>query len=94
MSGVMLESAMMTEEQFLEISELVKGICGINLHGGKKELVKARLAKRLRQRGFTGFDEYIAAVRGDPTGTELTAMLDCLSRTSRSSSARRRITTS
>jgi chemotaxis protein methyltransferase CheR len=74
-----LELDALTEAQFEEISHLVKSLAGINLHTGKKELVKARLSKRLRTLGLTNFDEYIAVVRDDTTGTELVTMLDALS---------------
>ncbi|HOW17859.1 MAG TPA: protein-glutamate O-methyltransferase [Phycisphaerae bacterium] len=69
----------LTDEQFERISDLVKSLCGINLHQGKKELVKARLSKRLRALGFAGFDEYIRYVQNDGGGDELVAMLDAIS---------------
>jgi chemotaxis protein methyltransferase CheR len=68
-----------TDEQFERISVLVKDACGINLHTGKKELVKARLGKRLRALGLTSYNEYINYVRKDVSGDEATAMLDALS---------------
>ena len=74
-----LLSAELTEAQFNEVSDLIKGLCGINLHDGKKELVKARLTKRLRQLHLGSFGEYLALVRSDPTGSELIAMIDALS---------------
>ena len=69
----------LTEEQFEKISEMVKSLCGINLHTGKKELVKARLGKRLRSLGIYDLDDYLAHVARDAGGAELTAMLDALS---------------
>ncbi len=75
----MLLSLELSEAQFNKISDMVKGLCGINLHNGKKELVKARLAKRLRKLHLPDFAEYMAYVRSDTSGTELTAMLDALS---------------
>ena len=48
MPAVLAKAFELTERQFCQISELVKQTCGINLHQGKKELVKARLAKRIR----------------------------------------------
>lgn len=78
-SPTILQSAELTEAQFNEISELVKSLCGINLHDGKKELVKARLNKRLRELQLGSFGEYIEYVRNDASGAELTAMLDALS---------------
>lgn len=68
-----------TNEQFEEISSMVHQLAGINLHDGKKELVKARLAKRIRQLQLRNLNEYIAYVRGDTSGRELVAMLDALS---------------
>lgn len=73
-----LLSLELSEPQFNEISNLVKSLCGINLHDGKKELVKARLTKRPRQLNLCSFAEYMDYVRGDTGGTELTNMLDAL----------------
>jgi len=69
----------LSEHQFLQISNLVKGLCGINLHEGKKELVKARLSKRLRILGLTNFADYLDYIRDDSSGMELTLMVDSLS---------------
>jgi chemotaxis protein methyltransferase CheR len=75
----LLESATMTERQFTEVADLVKGLCGINLHVGKRELVRARLATRLRTLGLSRFEDYLVRVRNDTTGNEVVAMLDALS---------------
>jgi len=69
----------LSEAQFQKISRLVKDRCGINLHEGKKQLVQARLAKRLRELGLDGYREYVEYVTNDAGGTELTAMLDAIS---------------
>jgi chemotaxis protein methyltransferase CheR len=74
-----LRSINLTEPQFEKISDMVKSLCGINLHTGKKELVKARLGKRMRALGLYDLDEYLDHVAQDPGGVELTAMLDALS---------------
>ena len=42
----------LTDADFEKISHLVYELCGINLSDGKKELVKARLGKRLRTGQF------------------------------------------
>ncbi len=68
----------LTDTQFDKVRHLVKGLCGINLHAGKKQLVKARLNKRLRDLSMGSFDDYLERVHGDTTGTELTIMLDSL----------------
>jgi len=69
----------LAEAQLDKISRMVKSMSGINLHDGKKELVKARLGKRLRKLGMRSFDHYIDYVSGDSSGMELTAMLDAIS---------------
>ncbi len=71
--------AELTDTQFETISDLVKKLSGINLHQGKKELVKARLGKRLRALGLSDFDEYIEHLRQDTTRDEIVTMLDCIS---------------
>jgi chemotaxis protein methyltransferase CheR len=71
--------AELSETQFQRISALVKSLCGIDLHEGKQELVRSRLARRLRQLGLPGFAEYLTHLRQDASGEELTAMLDVLS---------------
>lgn len=72
-------SADITDAQFEQISSLVRNLAGIDLHNGKKELVKARLAKRVRQLQLRNIEEYISFARNDRTGRELVSMLDVLS---------------
>jgi chemotaxis protein methyltransferase CheR len=79
MDVVTIQTAELTDRQFRQISELVRNQCGINLHEGKRELVKARLGKRLRELGLSGYDDYVEYVRRDASGDELVAMLDSIS---------------
>lgn len=65
--------------EFEKISRLVYGHCGINLHDGKKELVKARLSKRLREGKFKSFGDYYKYVITDEGTDEMVAMIDSLS---------------
>ena len=44
---------MLSDQLFEKFSRLVYQECGINLHSGKKELLQARLNKRLRATGLT-----------------------------------------
>jgi len=74
-----LTSVDLSDAQFNKVARLVKSLCGIDLREGKMELVKARLAKRLRRLGLQCFDQYLDYVRNDSSGAELTAMLDALS---------------
>lgn len=69
----------LTEKDFCKISNLVYRHCGINLHDGKKELVRARLAKRLRLGKFKTFPEYIKHVLEDKTEREFSILIDSLS---------------
>jgi len=64
---------------FEKISRFVYDLCGINLHEGKKELVKARLGKRLREGKFMSFSEYYHYVTTSDGSDELIAMIDSLS---------------
>jgi chemotaxis protein methyltransferase CheR len=49
------------------------------LHVGKKELIRARLAKRLRHGNFNTFSEYMKHVLEDKTGKEFSVLIDSLS---------------
>ena len=70
---------MLSEKDFRKISNLIYDHCGINLHEGKKELVRARLAKRLRLGSFKTFREYMNHVLEDKTGREFSILVDSLS---------------
>jgi chemotaxis protein methyltransferase CheR len=73
------ETGELTSKDFAWVSDTVKRLCGINLHHGKVELVRARLAKRVRQLGMQSYSAYIDHVCGDSSGDELKGMLDLLS---------------
>lgn len=76
---LILDNLVLKESDFLMISNLVHEHCGINLHAGKKELVRARLAKRLREGDFRTFPEYIKYALEDSTGAEFSILIDSLS---------------
>ncbi len=67
------------DTEFEKISRLVYSHCGINLHDGKKELVKARLSKRIREGNFTSFADYYDYVKTGEGTDEFIAMIDSLS---------------
>jgi len=69
----------LSEKDFRKISDMVYKHCGINLHSGKKELVRARLAKRLRLGKFNTFPEYMKNVLNDKSGKEFSILIDSLS---------------
>ncbi|MBN1125826.1 MAG: protein-glutamate O-methyltransferase CheR [Sedimentisphaerales bacterium] len=72
-----LEDLVLSDAQFRKISDLVYRHCGINLHNGKKELVRARLAKRLRMLHIHRFEDYLDYALNDPG--EFTNLIDSLS---------------
>jgi chemotaxis protein methyltransferase CheR len=65
--------------EFEKISQLVYSHCGIHLHDGKKELVKARLSKRIREGNFRSFTEYYDYVKTGGGTDEFITMIDSLS---------------
>jgi chemotaxis protein methyltransferase CheR len=69
----------LTEADFRRVSELVYRHCGINLHDGKEQLVRARMAKRLREGGFRSLSDYLDHVLSDASGTELATLIDAMS---------------
>lgn len=67
------------DSEFQKFSRYVYDTCGINLHDGKKELLKARLGKIIRQRDFRSFRQYYDHVVNDKSGYELILLLDSIS---------------
>jgi chemotaxis protein methyltransferase CheR len=66
-----------TNSQYKKFSDLVYHECGINLHDGKQQLLKARLAKRLRKTGIHSAGAYLEILEND--NQELIAFLDAIS---------------
>lgn len=73
----MIQTFEMNDSEFREISALIYDTCRINLHDGKRELVKSRLAKRMRALCLDGFPEYVEFVKENPD--EFTQMVDAIS---------------
>lgn len=69
----------LSDIDFEKISRLVYEQSGINLHAGKKELVKARLGKRLREGKFGSFRDYYRYVTTENGINELVVMIDSIS---------------
>jgi len=74
-----LQSYELTDGDFERISRLVYDQCGINLQEGKKELVRARLGKRMRTGQFRSFRDYYQYVVQDASGEEMVHLLDSIS---------------
>ena len=68
----------LTDAEYQTIANFVHKESGINLLDGKKELVRARLAKRINQLDLKDFKTYFKYVMGDTTGDELVFLLDAL----------------
>ncbi len=69
----------LTDDTFWKFSRFVKQNAGINLHEGKRELLKARLGKILRERNIASFEQYYNMVAKDDSGEELRILLDAIS---------------
>ena len=67
------------DTDFEKISKIIYEQCGINLHEGKRELVKARLGKRLREGNYKSFTDYCNFVITEEGRDELIAMIDSIS---------------
>ena len=66
----------LTRGQFGRIRGLVERLSGIHLSPDKRELVRARLRRRLRELRLSDFDDYLQLVAADRSGRELETMLD------------------
>ncbi len=69
----------LSDREFSLFSRLVYERAGINLHEGKKELVRSRLSRRLRATNMTRFKDYYKFVMADESGEEIVHMLDAIS---------------
>ena len=63
---------------FEKIRILVYEKAGIDLKGGKEQLVSSRLGKKLRETNCRTFEEYLHRVESDRTGESLIALIDAL----------------
>jgi len=69
-----------SNKEFELFRSLIYDTCGINLQLSKKELVKARLSKRLSKVGTNSFNDYYNYVtKTDKTGEELIHLINSIS---------------
>ena len=73
-----LDALELSAAQFARVGRLMYQVCGIALPPGKEALVQARLAKRVRALGLSGFAGYLDYVAHDRSGRELAGMVDAL----------------
>ncbi len=71
-------SIKLSDSEFRAISDLVYEKAGINLHAGKKELVRARLAVIIREEKFGTFGNFFEHTIQDQTGNGLVRLLDAI----------------
>jgi len=71
-------SAKLSNYEFEKITGLIYSLCGISLGSGKKELVTARLTKRLNDLKLPSFDSYLKHVQNDESGYELLQLIDVI----------------
>ncbi|HEY3293820.1 MAG TPA: protein-glutamate O-methyltransferase [bacterium] len=69
----------LSDSDYKKVTQIVHELSGIHLHEGKRELVVARLGKRIRQLGMKSVGDYLKYVREEQTQGELVTMLDALS---------------
>jgi chemotaxis protein methyltransferase CheR len=69
----------LTDKDFRNFSALIYEKCGINLHQGKRELLKARLAKVLRKSNFRSIKDYYDYLMKDTNGEAFIPLLDVIS---------------
>lgn len=77
--SVGIRSQQLTDAQFQQFSSLVYEKTGIYLKPEKKELLNARLGKRLRATGLNSFKDYYDYVMRDKSGEELVQLIDSVS---------------
>jgi chemotaxis protein methyltransferase CheR len=77
--GALIESGpVLSDRDLTFIVKLVYDRAGIRLHDGKRELITARLQKRLRLLGLNSYHEYIERLQKDASGDEMVAFLDAI----------------
>ena len=66
------------EEEFQQLSDIVHAHCGITLHDGKRDLVRARIVKQMRAGGFKTARDYLKQALADTSSAKFTVLIDCL----------------
>ncbi|MFH1675024.1 MAG: protein-glutamate O-methyltransferase CheR [Pseudomonadota bacterium] len=69
----------LTDEDFENLRSLIYKTCGINLSNAKRELMHARLSKRLREIGVESFREYYQFLTRGDSKAEMVQLMDAIS---------------
>lgn len=72
-------SMSLSDREFKMFRELIFEKSGINLHDGKKELLRTRLGSRIRVKELSSFKDYYDLIKKDKTDNELMGLLDAIS---------------
>lgn len=72
------ELSQVSPEEFYRVQRLAKLTFGLDIKQGKEALVSARLNRRMRAVGASGFRQYLNLVQSDTTGQELLNLVDAL----------------
>jgi chemotaxis protein methyltransferase CheR len=72
------ETRPLTAHEFDQFRQLAYDKFGLDLKGGKEQLVSARLSKKMRELKVRSYKEYYRHVLDDTTGEALAAMIDVL----------------
>lgn len=72
------ESFSLSDQEFEAIAQFAHKHFGLALAASKKPLVSSRLARKLRQRNFTSFKEYLACLDGPNAEQERSGLLSLL----------------
>jgi chemotaxis protein methyltransferase CheR len=73
------ENIEITPEEYELVRKLIYDRAGINLGNNRQHLVQARLAKRIRVKGLSGFREYFQYLQSDRSGEEMVHLTDAIS---------------
>ncbi|MBP2228773.1 chemotaxis protein methyltransferase CheR [Azospirillum agricola] len=71
-------SAILGDADFRYVTELARQRTGIQLNDGKRDLVQARLVKRLRVLGLSGVKEYVDLLRSPKGEEEMVGLVNAL----------------
>lgn len=74
----LLGGVQISDAQYQQLCRMVYELSGINLGDQKRELLKARLAKRFRALGYTDVRAYMDLLRSDTSGQEIVNFLDVI----------------
>lgn len=76
---IIFQQCRLTDDDFKKFSALIYAKTGIHLKPEKKELLHARLGKRLRACQLSSFTDYYDRVMHDASGNELVHLINCVS---------------